>query len=146
MAIASFRLPTLFVDLPRELRQKILLEAVSTEVQKAIDSGYVFSAFLVPGWELNAKAMPAKLSLAAASNMISMSPLVHPDVLVDIKWVNEKCWQLLSDYGRRFPMMIDMEDGFMKLSEWVIKQRQGEMRIRNYRRKRYNWFAGSDFC
>lgn len=114
---------------------------MSTEVQKAIDSGYVFSAldndavFLVPGWELNAKVMLAKLSLAAASNVISILPLVHPDLFVDVEWVDEKCCQLLSDYGRRFPMvMMIMEDGFMKLSGWVIEQHQGEVRIRNYRK------------
>lgn len=108
---------TSFITLPRELRQKILLEAVITLLQEAIDTQCLFSVLISPP-ALTASGSQAASSLAAACCIISTIAGI-PEIAGDVAWIDEKGVVLLEGYRGQFGTAMNRH--FRGLAAWVVR-------------------------
>lgn len=117
--------PASFATLPRELRQKILLEAVVTEINRAIATGALLAT-------LNGFGTPSDVhidkpivinSLAAAHNIVVSlaAAFASSDVAADIEWAEEECFQVLKAYELRYVRSLRGRS-FVKIADWIVEQ------------------------
>ncbi|QDS77466.1 hypothetical protein FKW77_007076 [Venturia effusa] len=137
---------TTFLSLPLEIRQAILLEAVAPCVRKALSPKYFIGSLirrlsdedrLCYYWQHRR----ARSSIVSACRTMAAMRAVLTTLKVesDMEWVEEWCLDLLRKYvsRRRFKgrslLAKDGSEDFVKLSDWVVENEDGDFKIRGYK-------------
>lgn len=113
-------MPTTFLTLPRELRQKILLEAIIPKLQTAINTYSLFRILNYPQ-PYSCSGTIAASSMAAACTVIA-TVAATPQISEDLVWIEEMCVEVLEGYREAYRTAA--KGHFRGLSRWIVARDQ----------------------